>query len=141
MISCSIVIMHLHYLHCYSNKKFITRCCFWFIIFLSKYWVHCIIIYLLCVLYSLRWWLFLCFVSTCKTFLLYSWPTVRRWNLIWRSKALEDLAKMVLEELDPNLNYFLLLDHDYPLHDSILGLFVGLLSSILWSCFRSSSRI
>lgn len=39
----------------------------------------------------------------------------------WRSKALEDPAKKVLEELDPNLNYFLLLDHDHPLHDSILG--------------------
>jgi hypothetical protein len=40
----------------------------------------------------------------------------------WRSNALEDLVKMVLEELDPDLNYIFWFDHNHPLHESILGL-------------------
>jgi hypothetical protein len=39
-----------------------------------------------------------------------------------KSKALEDLARIVFEELDPDLNYILWHDHNHPFHDSILGI-------------------
>jgi len=38
-----------------------------------------------------------------------------------RSKACGDLARMAFEELDPELNQILWLDHVHPFHDSILG--------------------
>lgn len=38
-----------------------------------------------------------------------------------RLKALEDLARMIFEDLDLELKEILLYDFDNPLHDTILG--------------------
>jgi hypothetical protein len=42
--------------------------------------------------------------------------------------TLEDLARWVFEELDPELSYILWHDHYHPLYDSILG--------FLWGYYR-----
>lgn len=75
-------------------------------------------------IYSLSRGLTLRLVSTCKTFLFYNSPTFRKLEP-GRSKALEDLVRMVYEKLDPDLNDILWHDHDHPLHDSILVMLWG----------------